>query len=224
MEKELVLFSGGPDSSVLLKYFLEQKKNVHVFYNENNYHLGKLNNTSIQNKVAMECLNFFRKKYGHFDYTQGGIFLGIPNDGNLRFGSDDQWNVFLASLVCKHYGIKKIWYGSFTYNKQNREVFNMKEPFWLSQEYMQPIINAAIPEPEERKIQFLIPKDFYKGTEIDKLKDKKEAWDYLDKELQEIVRSCVSEDNIVFCGKCHKCTSLIHYKIKDKNGNNLYIK
>ena len=27
MEKELVLFSGGPDSAVLLKYFLEQKKN-----------------------------------------------------------------------------------------------------------------------------------------------------------------------------------------------------
>jgi hypothetical protein len=224
-EKELVLFSGGPDSAVLLKYFLEQKKNIHVLYNENNYHLGRINNHVIQTKVVAECLNFFRKKYGHFEYTHTGIFLGVPNDPDLRYGSDDQWNVFLASIICRQYGIKKIWCGSFTYNDFKRDVFNMQEPFWLTQAYMQPHIDGAIINSDERKrlnIQYLTPKNFYKGTEIDKLKNKKEAWDYLDKELQQIVRSCISEEEgVVFCGKCNKCTRLIYFKIKDKNGNNL---
>jgi hypothetical protein len=222
MEKELVLFSGGPDSALLLQYFLEQKKNIHVVYNECNYHVERLHNTAIQTKVVAECLNLFRKKYGHFDYTPAGIYLGMPNDMNLRYGSDDQWNVFLASLICRQYGIKKIWCGSFTYNDQNRDLFNVPEPFWMTQEYMQPYINGAVLNPEERNIQYLTPRKFYKGTEIDSIKTKKEAWDYLDKELQQIVRSCVSEEEgVVFCGKCHKCTRLIYYKIKDKDGNNI---
>jgi hypothetical protein len=218
MEKELVLFSGGPDSALLLQYFLEQKKNIHVVYNECNYNLHKKNNTYIQTQVVTKCLHFFRKKYGHFDFTQTGIYLGIPHSVN-KFGTDDQWNVFMASLICREFNINKIWYASFTYNQHNRKIFNIQEPYWLSQEQMNPWIGASGLDPHD--IKFLKPIDFYKGKEIDSIKTKKEAWDYLDKELQQIVRSCVSEENINFCGKCHKCISLIHFKIKDKDGNNI---
>jgi len=34
MEKELLFYSGGPDSTVLLKYFLKQNKNLLVVYFE----------------------------------------------------------------------------------------------------------------------------------------------------------------------------------------------
>jgi hypothetical protein len=217
-KKELVLFSGGPDSALLLQYFLEQKKNVHVVYNECNYNLHKKLSTHIQTQVVTKCLHFFRKKYGHFDFTQTGIYLGIPNSAN-KFGTDDQWNVFMGSLICREFDINNMWYASFTYNLHNRKIFNIEEPYWLSQENMNPWIGASGLDPKD--IKFLTPRNFYNGTEIDGIQTKKEAWDYLDKELQQIVRSCESLDNINFCGKCRKCLSLIYFKIKDKYGNNL---
>jgi hypothetical protein len=47
------------------------------------------------------------KKYGHFDFTQTGIYLGIPNSAN-KFGTDDQWNVFMGSLICREFDINNI--------------------------------------------------------------------------------------------------------------------
>ena len=49
MEKELLLFSGGPDSTVLLKYFLTIKKPIIVVNNNLQWFSGREQNIKIQN-------------------------------------------------------------------------------------------------------------------------------------------------------------------------------
>ena len=52
----------------------------------------------------------------------------------------------------------------------------------------------------------------YLGKQIDQFKTKLEAWNYLDKEIQENLRVC--ESDVFHCGKCKKCLHLAYYNIR----------
>jgi hypothetical protein len=53
------------------------------------------------------------------------------------------------------------------------------------------------------------------GKEIDYLKTKREAFDYLEPDLQKLVRSCEGTES--FCGKCWKCKMFIEYGMEPMN-------
>jgi hypothetical protein len=153
------------------------------------------------------------KKYYDFEYIDAGIFLNLPNE-SLHFGSDDQWCAFIGALVCRSLNLKKMWHASFSYNWDNRKNFGKGPPYWLLQGNMNYYLNAANYS-TKTDIQFCIPKIFYNRKEIDQLKTKKEAWNYLEPELKKLVRSC--ESGLIFCGKCYKCRTWIDHKMVDEN-------
>lgn len=216
MEKELLFYSGGPDSTVLLKYFLKQNKNLLVVYFELGWSYETQPRLKFQKEKVNQLINYFKKNYREFEYMDGGIFLNIPVNPPLQFGTDDQWLVFLGSLICRVRNIKKMWHASFTYNWNNRKAFGKEPPYWLLQKDVQPIINfATFNDPRFRDLQFIIPKIYYDGKEIDQFKTKKEAWNYLEPELKKLVRSC--ESGFTFCGKCYKCQTWIDHKMVDEN-------
>jgi len=217
MKKELILFSGGVDSTVLLKFFLKKNKNLLVLYNDLSWCHNASPRLKIQKKKVLLLIDYFKKNYKDFEFTTSGIFLNLPYEPKLQFGTDDQWNVFLASIICRMYGIKKIWAASFSYGWNNRKMFNLPPPLWFTQKNMQHWINSAtLNDNNFKDLQFLIPKFYYQGKEIDSLETKKEAWDYLENSLKKLVRSCVSD--LDFCGKCYKCDTYILHKLKNING------
>jgi hypothetical protein len=77
----------------------------------------------IQKKRVDKLIKYFKKKYYNFEYIDAGIFLNLPYNKDSQFGTDDQWLVFLGSLICRVRNIKKMWHASFTYNWNNRKAF-----------------------------------------------------------------------------------------------------
>ena len=67
--------------------------------------------------------------------------------------------------------------------------------------------------------EYCTPRLNFKGKGIDSFKTKKEAWDSLEMELKQRVRSCVSGE--WFCGTCNKCLAAKKYKLRDLQGNPL---
>jgi len=215
MEKELLLFSGGPDSTVLLKYFLTIKKPLVVLHIGMGWCNELQPRVKIQKKRVDKLIKYFKKKYYNFEYIDAGIFLNLPYN-NSQFGTDDQWCAFIGALVCKTYNLKKMWFASFSYNWDNRINFGKEPPYWLLQGNMNYYLNSPI-HSLKTNIQFCIPKFSYNRKEIDRFKTKKEAWDYLEPELKKLVRSC--ESGLNFCGECYKCQTWIYHKMIDKNKN-----
>ena len=216
-EPELVLFSGGPDSTILLNYLLKEKRNIHVLYIQLAYDTTKQKNVHIQNKAVTNILTYFKQKGHYFDYTSSGIFLDIPLAGP-RFGSDDQWSAFFAGIVCRMYNIKKIWAGFYSYTYDNRKELLGHGPDWIFDGSLTKYIQYGTTEdPNYKDIQYLTPRSVFNRTEIDSFKTKKEAFDSLDPELKTLVRSCYGD--LQFCGECYKCQTYIHHGIKDKKGN-----
>jgi 7-cyano-7-deazaguanine synthase in queuosine biosynthesis len=215
MVNEILLFSGGVDSTVLLKYFLSTKRKIIVLNCSLQWCTNNIVCSKIQKKQVKKIIKYMKKKYGNFKFIEAAISLPIPMGQAFQFGTDDQWSVFLASTLSRYFNVKKIWHASFTYNWENREKFNLIKPYWLLN--MKPFCNFATHFDEGFKdLHVSIPKIFFKGKKIDKLKTKKEAWNYLEPELKKLVRSC--QGNKFFCGKCYKCNTWVHHKMTDKNG------
>jgi len=215
MEKELVMFSGGPDSTILLNYLLKQGKFLHVCYIQMAYENNRQENVKLQNEAVKNILTYFKKKGYSFDYTSGGIFLDLfPSEP--RFGSDDQWTAFFAGILCRKYNIKKFWTGHYSYTFNNRSNLKKEFPYWIVDGTMLRYAKyGAVEDPNFKDIQHLTAENSLKDS-LNLFRTKKEAFDSLDPELKKLVRSCY--DGLPFCGKCYKCTTYIRQKIKNEKG------
>jgi hypothetical protein len=215
MEKELVMFSGGPDSTLLLDHLLKQGKFLHVSYIQMSYENNRQENIKLQNETVKNILTYFKKKGYSFDYTSGGIFLDLfPSEP--RFGSDDQWTAFFAGMLCRKYNMKKFWTGHYDYAFKNRMKLKGEFPQWIVDGTMLRYAKyGAVEDPNFKDIQHLTPANSLKNS-LNLLKTKKEAFDSLEPELKKLVRSCFG--NTTFCGTCYKCDSYIQHGIKNKKG------
>ena len=215
----LLLFSGGVESTVLLKYFLKDTKElIYVLYTELDYDDSSKKRLLEQTKAASNVLNYLKNNYR--DFNHGTVKLNLNNINTLQqqksgFGYDEQWNIFFASMYAKLHGIKNIWIGHFSYNYQCRKDFNLEPDNWYVdgtlERYALLGCNLDFSFFKDLKINF--PSRNFKKERIDSLKSKKEAFEYLEPELQKMIRSCQGEEK--FCGKCFKCIQYIKYKIKN---------
>jgi|TARA_R100000149_G_C5880015_1_gene144808 hypothetical protein len=224
-ETELLLFSGGIDSTVLLKHFLQEKKKVRVLYIEMGWAKRAQLRIRLQNIAANNVLKYMREKYGDFEYSQATVLTTLDeHDERSYFGSDNQWGAFFASQFCNTYGIKKMWIGHFTFSDDIlRDRYNPNEfyglgtyPGYFTHENFQYFLDVGN-RGTNRDIHYCTPATIYKGTGIDSFKNKKESWDFLEMDLKKLVRSCNSGEWT--CDICPKCKSHKKYGIIDKEGN-----
>lgn len=59
----------------------------------------------------------------------------------------------------------------------------------------------------------MLPSHVYQGKHLDSFSSKKIAYNYLDKEIQEHIRSCFDMEKD-FCGICYKCKQYEMFGIK----------
>jgi hypothetical protein len=110
MEKELLLFSGGPDSTVLLKYFLIIKKPLVVLHIQMGWCNGLQPRVKIQKKRVDKLIKYFKKKYYDFEYMDAGIFLNcvrLLSIGIVKFGlvlNDEYLFISVKELLRFPYG------------------------------------------------------------------------------------------------------------------------
>jgi len=217
-DTELLLFSGGPDSTILLKDFLQKGKKIRVLYIEMGWALRTQLRIKLQDKVVEDVLHYIKNKYGSFEFSRAGIYTSMANGNEENyFGMDDQWCAFFGAMFCKTYNIKKMWTGNFTCTEQVVKERDNKTQEWLYNGSMQPYLDAGAMF--SKSYEYCTPKSVYNGTDIDRFKTKKEAWDSLEIELKDMVRSCTSDK--FFCGKCSKCWTSLNYKLRDESGNPL---
>jgi len=215
----LLLFSGGIESTLLLKYFLEKTDTlIHILYTELNYDELSKKRIKEQTIAATNVLNYFRKNYRNFNYSTVKLDLNnINRQSHLKngFGFDEQWNIFFGSMYAKLLGINKIWIGHFTYNYQCRQDFNLDPDNWYIDGTLEKyaLAGLAFDFKKMSEIKICFPSKDFKNTNIDAIRSKKEAFDYLEPELRKLVRSCQGEDK--FCGKCMKCLQYKKYGIKN---------
>jgi len=210
----LLLFSGGIESTVLLKYFLkETNKSVHVLFNELHYDNLRGLKYLEQTKTVKNILNYFKKNYRNFDFSSTKLTLNNVNSIQQKengFGFDEQWNIFFASMYAKLFGIKDIWIGHFSYVDTHAKLSRGFPSFWFNDGTLEKYAFAATVF-DFKFFNFLkinFPAKNFNKTGIDSFESKKEAFNYLEPELKKMVRSC--EGIQKFCGECIKCTQ---YKI-----------
>ena len=219
-ETELLLFSGGPDSTILLKDFLQKGKKIRVLYIEMGWSERMKARIPLQNKAVENVLDYLRKTYGDFEYSKASIHTSMnnhPEDEQHYFGKDDQWCMFFAGMFCRNYNIKKMWLGNFTYTTEVRRARDGTTDDWKYDGQLNGWLESGarhnnVPE-------YCTPKTSFRGTDIDSFKTKKEAWDSLEPALKHLVRSCTSDQ--WYCGKCSKCWTAQHYKLRDNVGKPL---
>jgi 7-cyano-7-deazaguanine synthase in queuosine biosynthesis len=215
----LLLFSGGVESTVLLKYFLKDTKElIHVLYTELAYDNSSELRIPEQNIASKNVLNYFIKNYRNFSYSSCKLHLkNVTREQheNNGFGYDEQWNMFFAGMYAKINNIKNIWLGHFSYNYKCRIDLNLPPDDWYIdgslEKYALLGCNLNFNFFKDLKINF--PSKNFKKQGIDSLKSKKEAFNYLEPELKKIIRSCQGEEK--FCGKCFKCAQYIKYEMKN---------
>ena len=100
----LILFSGGVESTVLLKYFLKETKQiVHVLNTELGY-VDHLKPRIIEQKKAVySILDYFKKNYRDFNFSSAQLNLNNINalqQQTSGFGYDEQWNIFFDCFFC----------------------------------------------------------------------------------------------------------------------------
>lgn len=221
MNKELLLFSGGVDSCVLLKYFLEETdKEIICLY----VHCGQSTREQLTNpaqeKGVKRTLEHFKKHYRHFDFLEGKIELSIPHEANV-WCRDPGWIIFIAALHAKAYRVKKIWHGTYSYIVRDFADMGYDSvygppSFWYSGYLYQYVNYATQYDPNQRDMELCCPRTHFKGKGIDRFLTKREAVEYLEPELRPLVRSCYSADE--FCGRCKKCEHWIKVGIVNKKG------
>lgn len=215
----LLLFSGGIESTVLLKHFLKDTNElVYVLHTSLGYDNLSKKRTTEQIKAATNVLNYLKNNYRDFNY--GTVKLNLDNitreqHENNGFGYDEQWNMFFAGIYSKINNIKNIWIGHFSYNYQCRIDLNLPPDDWYIngslEKYALLGCNLNFNFFKDLKINF--PSKNFKKQGIDSLKSKKDAFNYLEPEIQKLIRSCEGEER--FCGKCFKCLQYIKYEIKN---------
>lgn len=216
MKEELLLFSGGLDSTVLLKFFLKDtNKKLRVVYNKLGYDNLANDRLIEQNKAADNILNYFYKKYRHFEYSYMNIDFSFYRREIHQLWLDDQWNAFLSGILCRDYNIETVWLAYFSYNYNNRKKLKGDTAYWYHDGSLDKILKIGyqLGTNKECNAKLCLPFYAFKGTLIDSLKTKKEAYDYLEPELQKMIRSCFGKEK--FCGKCFKCETYIKEKIKN---------
>jgi hypothetical protein len=219
MKEELVLFSGGVDSTVLLKYFLKDtNKLIRVAYNQLGYDNNAQARIKEQNIAAKAILKYLFKKYRSFEYTTMDINFSFIR-GKYNYWLDDQWNCFLAGIICRKYNIDKVWLAHFGYNTNYRiTVRKLPKAEWLHNGSLDKILQMGYTlgdgEIKNSELKVIFPYHLH-GKEIDYLKTKREAFDYLEPDLQKLVRSCEGTES--FCGKCWKCKMFIEHKMEPMN-------
>ena len=214
----LLLFSGGVESTVLLKYFLKDTNElIHVLYTKLGYDDLSKKRILEQTKAATNILNYFIKNYRDFNYSSLDLNLNniTRNENNIGFGYDEQWNIFFGSMYAKLHKIKDIWIGQFSYNDLHRIEFNLKPLNWYYDGTLEKyaLLGSGLDFNFCKDLKINFPSRNFKKQGIDSFKSKKEAFDYLEPELQTLVRSCEGEEK--FCGKCFKCTQYIKYGMKN---------
>lgn len=214
----LLLFSGGIESTVLLKYFLKDtNKLIHVLYTKLGYDDLSKKRIVEQTKAATNVLNFLKKKYRDFNYSSLDLNLNniTRNKNNICFGYDEQWNIFFGSMYAKLYNIKDIWIGQFSCNDIHRTEFNLQPLNWYYDGTLEKyaLLGSGLDFNFCKDLKINFPSKNFKKQGIDSFVSKKEVFDYLEPELQKIVRSCEGEEK--FCGKCFKCEQYIKYGMKN---------
>lgn len=215
----LLLFSGGIESTVLLKYFLKETNElIFVLYTKLGYDDASKKRTTEQTKAATNVLNYLKNNYRDFNYSTAELNLNnIKRIQHLRngFGFDEQWNIFFGSMYAKLNGIKNIWIGQFSYNDLHRIEFNLEPLKWYYDGTLEKyaLLGSGMDFNFFKDLKINFPSKNFKKEGIDSFKSKKEAFDYLEPELQTMIRSCEGEEK--FCGKCLKCTQYIKYGIKN---------
>jgi 7-cyano-7-deazaguanine synthase in queuosine biosynthesis len=215
----IVLFSGGVESTVLLKYFLKDTNElIHVLYTKLGYDDSSQKRVPEQTKAASNVLNYFKNKYRDFNYSSLELNLNnIVRSQQIKngFGFDEQWNLFFASMYAKLNNIKNIWIGQFSYNDYHRIEFNLEPLSWFYDGTLEKyaLLGTGLDFNFCKDLKINFPSRNFKKQGIDSFKSKKEAFDYLEPELQAMIRSCEGKEK--FCGKCFKCIQYIQYKIKN---------
>jgi 7-cyano-7-deazaguanine synthase in queuosine biosynthesis len=209
----LLLFSGGVESTVLLKYFLKDTdKLIHVLYTRLAYDsLSKLRIPE-QDTASKNVLEYFIKNYRYFNHSSCEVHLNNVTREQQRqngFGFDEQWNLFFASMYAKLNNIKDIWLGEFSYCNIHSTKTRGYPASWYHdgtlEKYALLGSNLDFNFCKDLKINF--PSKNFNNQGLDSFKSKTEAFNYLEPELKKLIRSCEGEEK--FCGKCGKC---IQYK------------
>jgi 7-cyano-7-deazaguanine synthase in queuosine biosynthesis len=215
----LLLFSGGVESTALLKYFLKDtNKLIYILYTRLGYDDFAIKRLKEQDIAAQKILNIYQKKYRSFNY--GSINLSLNNITRLHtekngFGYDEQWNLFFAGMYAKMLGINEIWLGHFTYNQEDRIKNDLNFQTWFYDGTLEKyaFLGTSLDFGFIKNLNINFPAKDFNKKEIDSFSSKKEAWDYIDEEVRPWVRSCWGEEK--FCGKCYKCITYIKSGIKN---------
>jgi hypothetical protein len=217
---DLILFSGGPDSTILLKYFLEQKKKVRVLYIEMGWDVNERQKADEQAKAVKSVLEYMYEKYGDFHYSHASIFASLNNpDREKYFAKDHEWCAFFGSMFCHNYNIPRMWTGNFSYTNEvvkSRDGEDTEDN--LNGEGLSMWMECAT-KFSSKPAEYCTPRLNFAGKELDAFKTKKEAWDSLEMDLKKLVRSCISDQ--WYCGECFKCQTAQKYKLRDSKGNPL---
>jgi 7-cyano-7-deazaguanine synthase in queuosine biosynthesis len=209
----LFLFSGGVESTVLLKHFLKDTNQlIHVLYTKLGYDNLSKDRITEQTIAATNVLNYLKTNYRDFNYTSLELTLNdINRDTNqkLGFGFDEQWNLFFAAMYAKILNIHNIWLGEFSYCNIHSTKTRGYPAFWFHDGSLEKyaLLGTCLDFNFYKNLKINFPSKNFNKTGIDSFNSKKEAFDYLEPELQKMIRSCVGKEK--FCGTCSKC---IQYK------------
>jgi 7-cyano-7-deazaguanine synthase in queuosine biosynthesis len=218
--KILLLFSGGTDSAVLLKYMLENKVDVSVLHVHTGWSTYDQKKLKRQAEVVHNIINYYKKKYYAFPLYEATVKLDLSNLHPYLFAKDEQWCHFFAGIYCRHLNIKDIWVGTFTYitkdiEKTSKGTFN----YWMYDGQMYEYINYGTRNDWYcRDIKIHCPMTDFKEQGIDSFETKKEAFLYLDPEVRTMVKSCHFSSDIEFCGECYKCQTDVAVGIRNDKG------
>jgi 7-cyano-7-deazaguanine synthase in queuosine biosynthesis len=216
----LLLFSGGVESTILLKYFLkETNEEVHVLYTELGYDNSAKDRIPEQSIASKNVLEYLKNKHRDFNYSSLSLYMNnVDREKSINkvFAYDDQWNMFFGAMYAKLNDIKDIWIGHFSYNDFDRIAFNLNTANWFVDGTLEgyALLGTCLDMNFYKDLKINFPLRNFKGSGIDSFKSKAEAFFSLEKELQLLVRSCTGKEK--FCGKCYKCQQYLKHNFHGK--------
>lgn len=208
IEPEIILFSGGLDSTLLTQYLLDKGKKLYAIYVDCGWRADHQLRLPLQRKAVNKQALYFKNKYpNQFIFFNNGIRLDhdltIYNNLDFeRWGSDDQWGIFIAGIYSIPLNVKIIWKADFTYTS----IEGIEERGYVNASNHDGSLYDFLSFGCKRRHnlpKILSPASFYRHKEIDRFNSRDEAYKELDDYLKKYVRSCESDK--WFCGECRKC-------------------